>query len=242
MRSDLIIALAALSVGLSGTTLLSHAQEAGADLAELVRNAEARAETAKAEILGIETAPIQRSQQYQREATELAQGNRDRLRKGLTYLGKGYNVDFFDMENAVEEGVVYVAISLSMPRESLRQLAADAQKAGAVLVLRGFVDGSFKKTRQLMLSIFTEGEEAGVIIDPRVFQQYQIDRVPSFVAATAPVESCEDGGLECVRPTVPFDVVRGNIPLATALQILAEKGDAAPFAARRSLQRLEAGL
>lgn len=237
VRYKLLFSMAALlSMGTSGE---AEVPAADLDLGQLVKSAEERAAVMKEEILGIEAMPLERSRQYQREAIDLAQGNRDRLRKGLSYLGKGYNVDFFDNEPDVGAGVIYVAVSLAMPRDSLRQLLADAQKAGAVLVIRGFVDGSFRKTQRLILSTFGQGEDGGILIDPRVFQQYGIDRVPAFIAAPVPVESCEDGGLQCERTAVPFDVVKGNISLAAALGLLAEKGDVAPSAARDALTRLE---
>ncbi|ADU15405.1 type-F conjugative transfer system pilin assembly protein TrbC [Asticcacaulis excentricus] len=243
MHSDPKLKTLACAVGalllLSGPT---PAQENRFEIEDLVKSAQARSDAMKADLTGLNASTVEKTKRYAQDAIQLAKGNRERLRTGLTYLGKQYDIDFFDTEAEVEGGVVYVAVSLSMPREALRQLSADAQKAGAVLVIRGFVGGSFKTTRQILLKTFSEEAAAGVLIDPRVFQQYRIDRVPSFVAANTPVASCEDGGLECARTDVPFDLVRGNIPLATALKVLAEKGDAAPRAARTAMDRLESSL
>ncbi|MFP1132886.1 type-F conjugative transfer system pilin assembly protein TrbC [Asticcacaulis sp. W401b] len=242
MRSEhwLIIGAAVSAVLVASVAV--RGQDNRFQIEDLVKSAQERSDAMKADLLGLEANTEERTRQYVQDAAKLANGNRERLRKGLTYLGKEYDIDVFDTETRVEDGVIYVAVSLSMPREALRHLSADAQKAGAVMVIRGFVGGSFKATRQILLKTFTEEEAAGVLIDPRVFQQYRIDRVPTFIAADAPVSSCEDGGLECIRSDVPFDAVRGNIPLATALQLLAEKGEAAPRAARIAAKRLESPL
>ena len=44
-----------------------------------------------------------------------------------------------------EEGALYIAVSLTMPKPALRQLALDANKAGAKVVIRGLVNGSFEQ-------------------------------------------------------------------------------------------------
>lgn len=228
--------------GLAGATVLGGIVLAqalkGPSFEDLVNQAQARADAMKGTLTGLDPqSTIERAEQYQRDAQALSSGNRDRLRKGLSFLAPEYQADPYLADAPISDGVIYVAVSLSMPKASLRQLARDAEKAQAVLVIRGLLDGSFTKTQAALKGVFVEGEPAGLIIDPRVFQQYHVERVPSFISATDEVQPCDEG-LDCNRPDVPFDVVRGNVSLAQALHLLADKGNAAPDVARRALSRM----
>jgi conjugal transfer pilus assembly protein TrbC len=219
---------------------VAMAQTTGPDIEDLVRTAEARAAQTRAALTGVDPEDtMAKSLRYQEDAEALSAGNRGRLRAGMAFLSQDFRIDpYADPGADMGPGVVYVAVSLSMPRSSLRQLARDAHTAGAVLVIRGLVDNSFIKTQRLLKEVFVEGEEAGLVIDPRVFQQFKVNEVPAVIAAPKEVQSCEDG-LDCVRTDVPYDVVRGNISLQQALTLLAQKGEAAPAASRRALSKLE---
>ncbi len=230
------IASAACAIGACVGVVLAQGA-AGVSIEELVRQAQAKADGMTAVVAGIVSpSAADRSRDYGREAKALSDANHDRLRHGLAYLAPAYQSDPYQPPET-EDGIVYVAVSLSMPKASLRQLARDAQRAHAVLVLRGLVDGSFAKTQAGLKAVFVEGEPAGLVIDPRVFEQYHVERVPSFIAAPSPVEPCE-AGLDCARPDVPYDVVRGNITLQAALRILADKGTDAPGVAANALARM----
>lgn len=211
---------------------------ADASIEDLVRQAEARAGALKARLTGVDAGQAaDRASRYEADARALAAGNRERLRQGMTYLSPEFNIDPYAEVDPAGEGVIYIAVSLSMPKASLRELARDANAAGATLVIQGLVGNSFVKTRTELRGIFVEGEAAGLIIDPRVFRQFGVTRVPSFIVAPQGIEPCEEG-LDCKRSDAPFDVVRGNISLRQALTILSDKGDAAPQIARTALARL----
>lgn len=227
-----------IGLSLVGVVAVSIAQSTGPSIEDLVKSATQRADAMRAQ-LGDVTGPTdEKLQAYQQQAQGLAQGNRDRIRQGLSYLGQGYTAESLDPIVQNKNGVVYVAVSLSMPTPSLRQLVRDSEKAGVQVVIQGPVKGSFKETITRMRSVFSEGEIAGIAIDPRVFEQYKIERVPAFVAAPKEVEGCEQG-LDCDRGDVPHDILRGNVTLAYALKALSEQGDAAPLAAKEALTRLE---
>ncbi len=239
MRSRIVISLAAAALAVTTLALGQAMQSAGIE--ELVNHALARASELTATLTGVDAdGVLARAQAYQADAASLSTGNRDRLRQGMSYLSADYRIDPYgdDAAEGNDGGVVYIAVSLSMPQSSLRQLARDADKAGATLVIRGLVDNSFARTRTALKSVFVEGEEAGLVIDPRLFQQFHVDRVPAVIAAPEPVQPCEDG-LDCERAAVPFDIVRGNISLEQSLNLIGARGDAAPDAARRALERLE---
>ncbi len=134
------------------------------------------------------------------------------------------------------DGAIYVAVSLSMPPEALRTLARDAHKAGARVVIRGLVDGSFKATLLKIREVFDDRSAGGVAIDPQVFKAFAVTAAPSIIAARSPVEPC--GKLGCNPEIPPFDAVSGNISLEAALKILADEGENGKTAARAALARL----
>jgi conjugal transfer pilus assembly protein TrbC len=136
------------------------------------------------------------------------------------------------------DGVVYVAVSFSMPPADLRRLARDAQKAGAVLVIRGLVRGSFKETLLAARQVFDEGSLGGVSIDPNVFRAFDVQAVPTVIAAAAPVQPCAKG-LECIPLAPAHDRIGGNISLGEALRRLKTDGEAGAEAAAAASARLE---
>ncbi len=237
MRFKMFLTIGIAFAAVVGGLVVAQALK-GPSIEDLVDQAQARADAMKGSLTGFDPqTTVDRAQQYRSDAQALSAGNRDRLRKGLGFLAPEYRVDPYLADEQVSGGVIYIAVSLSMPKASLRQLAREAEKAQAVLVIRGLLDGSFTKTQAALKGVFVEGEPAGLIIDPRVFQQYHVERVPSFISATDEVQPCDEG-IECNRPDVPFDVVRGNVSLGQALQLLADKGTEAPDVARRALSRM----
>lgn len=175
-----------------------------------------------------------------RDAQALVDGNTNALKRGLGMLDAKEFPDaqsMGDLQSAPREGVVYVAVSFSMPASDLRRLARDANRAGATLVIRGLVNGSFKETLAATKQVFDETSPNGMSIDPGVFRSYGITQVPVFIAAKRPIEPC-GGGLDCVSPQPPSDQVKGNVSLEAALEILSKKGRQAPDVAQGALRRL----
>lgn len=140
-------------------------------------------------------------------------------------------------EEVNPDGVVYVAVSFSMPAGDLRRLAREAHEAGAVVVIQGLVRGSFQETLKAAKQVFDEDSLAGVMIDPNVFRAFAIRAVPTFIAAKTPVQPCGNG-LDCVPVAPEHDRVAGNITLGEALRILAGSGDAATSAASAASAKL----
>jgi len=213
------------------------------DAAEVVRRGESRGRAAEASLRDWVAEVGRRGDEYQSEARALAAGNAARLKEGFSYLEGddlfGGAVDLAQGEAARDEaGVVYVAVSFSMKPEALRALSAQAQSAGAVVVVRGFVGGSVPKTLAAAKSAFEENAASGLAIDPQVFRAFKVERAPTFIVARAPVQPC-DGGVACTSAPPPHDKLSGNISLAEALRLLAAKGREAPEVARSALARLE---
>ena len=69
-----------------------------------------------------------------------------------------------------------IFVSATMPIESLKRLAYQAVQQGAILVIRGMVNGSMMETAQLVDQI-----DHPLEIDPKLFQRFGVEQVPVFV-------------------------------------------------------------
>lgn len=120
-----------------------------------------------------------------------------------------------------------VLVSFSMPQEALQNLAQQADKAGAVLVLRGLVEDSLDKTAKAIQAVVGSGADATFQVNPNVFRAYGVQDVPSFVIAQPPTKddsSCELG--------TDYVSVRGDVTLEYALRKLGENPSFAATAGR----------
>ncbi len=134
---------------------------------------------------------------------------------------------------------VFLLASFSMPKQSLRQMMAEAKKYGLPIVFRGFVNNSVYDTQVALEEVFGSADDAvGFSIDPTVFTRFRVTSVPQVIAMNEVVDVCETPG--CEGDPVPLhDRVSGNVPVEFALRLIADQGDIAPAEARRLLQ--EAG-
>lgn len=94
---------------------------------------------------------------------------------------------------------LYIFVSFSMPKESLKVLALEVKQQNGVLVIRGLVDNSFVKTAKLLQEIGFE-----TVLDPTLFKEYDIQVVPTFVR----------------KHTKGYSKIAGNVSLAYALDKL----------------------
>ena len=78
------------------------------------------------------------------------------------------------LKGSQEELLIFV--SFSMPKTSIEFLAAQAQKIGGKLLIRGLKDNSFKKTAQEVKAL-----NAVLQLDPEKFEKFAIKSVPQFV-------------------------------------------------------------
>jgi type-F conjugative transfer system pilin assembly protein TrbC len=81
-------------------------------------------------------------------------------------------------EADVENGII-VFVSFSMPKASLVELSDHSGKYGATLVLRGIHEDSFLKTKDKIMEINPNGLHMD--INPQLFKDYKVLRVPTFV-------------------------------------------------------------
>lgn len=111
---------------------------------------------------------------------------------------------------------LFVFVSFAMPEPSLSRLVDQAARAGATLVLRGFVDGSLRETVARMQSLIGSRRVAAQI-DPEAFDRYAIGRTPSFVLLRSGASSRPCGSTTCVAPD-GFVLAAGDVSLDYALE------------------------
>jgi conjugal transfer pilus assembly protein TrbC len=114
---------------------------------------------------------------------------------------------------------LFIMVSLSIPEQSLKLWSEQANKLGAILVLRGLVDNSIQKTTDKAQQLFGETEQGSFSIDPELFQTFGIEKVPAVVLVTKET-SCNQES--CGKPI--FDVVYGDTPLVDALEQISRRG------------------
>ena len=125
-----------------------------------------------------------------------------------------------------------VFVSFSMPGASLERLAADAARAGAVLVFRGPKDGSLRKNLQAFEPLARRG--ASAILHPEAFTRHRIEAVPAYVLGSA--GGCQAGSDD----TACQDVLRvsGDVSLEFILERMARADHPLAGAAEARLARL----
>jgi conjugal transfer pilus assembly protein TrbC len=134
----------------------------------------------------------------------------------LDELFKQVEKPLFPLESPQEN--LMVMVSFSMPEETLRNLARQADKAGAVLVIRGMVDDSLQATTKAVQKVLgEEGGDSTFQINPNVFRAYKVEDVPAFVLARKPIgdgDSCTHGD--------DYVSVRGDVTLEYAIRKLGD--------------------
>jgi type-F conjugative transfer system pilin assembly protein TrbC len=113
----------------------------------------------------------------------------------------------------------YVFVSLRLGGPMLKQLLADAKKYQAVLVLRGLKNNSFKDTVAYLQSLGLQEEAEGFLIDPPLFQQFDVTQVPTYVLAHT--QNCPPG-MSC---KVAYDKLAGTVTPKFALEQFVKTGD-----------------
>lgn len=122
-------------------------------------------------------------------------------------------------------GGVFLFASFSIPDPSLKAILKDADRLGVPVVFNGFVENSVLATEARVRALYEDKEIAqGFIIDPTLFERFDVRAVPTLVSTSVDLDVCVSPG--CSGDAIPLhDRVAGNVPLATLLTIIA-KGNA----------------
>jgi len=135
------------------------------------------------------------------------QDMKNAAQKSMRHLQQSIQV-----ENNTDGGVL-VFVSWSMPEEALRQWMREAITFGASLNVRGLIAEDFPKSIAKMQKFVEENNnEGGINIDPDLFEQYDINKVPAVIVRKND------------NPVSPFDIVYGTSSIKEALRIIGEEG------------------
>lgn len=126
---------------------------------------------------------------------------------------------------------IIIFVSFSMPDESLKGWMREAKIINAPIVVRGFINNSFKDTVN-KISVLTKDNQGGVQIDPTLFERFKVNKVPAVVVVKEP--NCIPG-MSCV---LDYDIVYGDVTLAYALKKIANEEDSVSAIAEAPLKIL----
>lgn len=135
-----------------------------------------------------------------------------------------------------DEPRLIVFISLAMPEAALSRLVDQAARARAQLLLRGLSEGSLPRTAARIQQLIGTRPVA-VQIDPRAFDRYAIQRVPSFVLARGGEPNTACSGEQCARSD-DHVMAAGDVSLDYALVHFQRSAPAFAKDAGRFLTRL----
>lgn len=122
-------------------------------------------------------------------------------------------------KNKPESGELYFFVSFSLGEKALLNLAQEAKRWNATLVLRGFIDGSYAKTAKILQNIILKTGQ-GFLIDPELFSLFNVKAVPTYVLS----KPFQLNALE--RNQTPMhDRIQGHISLQYALEQFEKEGD-----------------
>lgn len=163
---------------------------------------------------------------------------RDAASARLTDLMQQYGVSQ-PLPVSVLKGSLYVAVSFSMPEETVRKLIYQATWAGAGVILKGF-DGTPARTRDRIMRIVGEAratpavpagqpvnamtfpkglENISVRVAPKLFDRFDIREVPAFVLVSpkGSHDDCRNADCEAYKD---FVTVQGDVSVAHALETI----------------------
>lgn len=133
-----------------------------------------------------------------------------------------------------------IFVSLSMPETSLRLLVAQAERSGAILLLRGLKANSMKQTLEAVQALIGE-RKVSWQIDPEAYARYNVRHVPTFVLTKSGVTEDKNSascGTSCIAANA-FYSVAGDVSLDYALDTLVRRYPDAQTQVSPFLKRLQ---
>jgi type-F conjugative transfer system pilin assembly protein TrbC len=132
---------------------------------------------------------------------------------------KQLTLSLVENKGRMDRTQLYIFVSFNLDKPNLEQIIISANQYQAILVLRGLKNNSFKQTIASLQTLGLTEDSTGFIIDPMLFQNYQITAVPSYVLVAEktclPNQSCK----------FDYDKIMGNITARFALEKFAQSGD-----------------
>lgn len=113
-----------------------------------------------------------------------------------------------------------IFVSASMSDSLLRDYSKQAKELGAILVIRGFINGKQSQTASFIQTVNEGGAEW--MIHPGAFKLFKVTQVPTIVLAEAGAGSVTDNG--CAIDT-SYTKISGDITLMAALDLFGRKSE-----------------
>lgn len=113
---------------------------------------------------------------------------------------------------------LYLFVSFSLGEKALLNLAQEAKRWNATLVLRGFIEGSYAKTAKALQKIILKTGQ-GFIIDPELFSLFNVKTAPTYIL-TKPFQL--DAQERAQTPL--HDRIKGHASTHYALEQFAKEG------------------
>jgi type-F conjugative transfer system pilin assembly protein TrbC len=136
------------------------------------------------------------------------------------------------------EDDLMIFVSTSLAPETLKLLGEQVQRAGGILMLRGFKGGlkkgALQETMIAMKPVVDSG--ANFQIDPEAFTRFDVQAVPTFVLA-APVEGCH-ATLE-QKCELQAAKLSGDVSLDYALEHWVKRGGRSGRIAEKYLKKMQ---
>ena len=126
------------------------------------------------------------------------------------------------MESPSEkEESLTVFMSFSLSDQVWIEISKVMEKVGGRMVIRGLPQNRFVELSRKIQDLSCQGVKATIQIHPKLFQQHNIEQVPVFL----------------VSEETKHDKLSGNVSLAFALDVMAQKGETA--LAKRLKEKLD---
>ncbi len=127
-------------------------------------------------------------------------------------------------EASLSETSLYIFVSFSLSEKALLNLAQDAKRFGATLVLRGFRESSYTKTAQSLQKIITK-TGLGVLIDPELYSLFHITAVPTYILAKPFSLQSQERTQTPIKWAPLHDKLQGHVSVQYVLESFAKEGD-----------------
>ena len=188
------------------------------NMANWTRNLENKLNEDAKNIKPIIEPEIKTTQEHQDLANDLIERSQGIINESL-----GVADEYRESNQSATDFLIFASFSIG--EKNLENLIKLATSYNGAVILRGFKNSSFKETAAF-LSKFSQ-EKEGILIDPNLFLEYGVTKVPTFVLT----KPCEQG-LQANCKKV-FDKLTGMVSPSYALQKFSEKGELKEFAKER---------
>lgn len=157
--------------------------------------------------------PVQRTPEVNALPKPIAQSKLDVAAVADQYKSLGANAGIRNAQSPTHELLIFA--SFSMPRENLDMLVSQADRLGAVIVMRGFKDNSMKSMGRAIADL-VGNRNVSVHVHPPAFKQFKIEAVPAFVLSRS--ENSKQVSEEGCAPDSSFVKVSGDVTVEYALE------------------------